>query len=313
MARWRPPNSLKRLVLPFWNGGHRLAWRVGEYLGAVRHGRFGVCDVCGRFGPWLYRRRVVSPKLEQLWGLSPRQAEALARKESLDCVWCGAKLRARRLARVVLELYPSSARSVFEWAKTTEACALRVAEINRIDGLHKALRRLPNVAHSDFHPEAAPGSLVDGVRSEDLTRLTYSDASFDLVLTSESLEHVPDLAAALTEIRRVLIPGGYHVFTVPVLPGVAQTFARMRLRDDGTSELLVPEIRHPGGDLGYPVFTEFGVDLTQILETAGFETRVRFGPVSDDDLAQVYLTRKVTAVQASSSKLAATGFGLAAD
>ncbi len=87
----------------------------------------------------------------------------------------------------------------------------------------------------------------------------------------------------------------------------------MRLRDDGTSELLVPEIRHPGGDLGYPVFTEFGVDLTQILETAGLETRVRFGPVSDDDLAQVYLTRKVTAVQASSSKLAATGFGLAAD
>src|SRR5262249_40772071 len=87
MPRPRPPGWLKRLLLPAWNGGHRLAWRAGEYLGAIRHGRFGRCDVCGRFGPWLYRRRVIPPKLEQLWGLTPRLAEALARKESMDCAW----------------------------------------------------------------------------------------------------------------------------------------------------------------------------------------------------------------------------------
>ena len=66
-----------------------------------------------------------------------------------------------------------------------------------------------------------PGSIVDGFRSEDLTRLTYSDASFDLVLTSETLEHVPDLEAALREIRRVLVPGGRHIFTIPQLPSCA--------------------------------------------------------------------------------------------
>ena len=49
--------------------------------------------------------------------------------------------------------------------------------------------------------------------------------SFDLVLTSETLEHVPDLAAASREIRRVLVPGGRHIFTIPLLPDVPRTFA----------------------------------------------------------------------------------------
>ena len=78
------------------------------------------------------------------------------------------------------------------WVRTSEARALRVAEINRIDGLHGFLSHLPSLAFSDFDPAPNPG-----VRSEDLTRLTYPDASFDLVLTSESLEHVPGLDAAL--------------------------------------------------------------------------------------------------------------------
>ena len=49
---------------------------------------------------------------------------------------------------------------------------------------------------------------------------------------------------------------------------------------------------HPGGDWGYPVFTEFGADLPELLRRAGFEVEVFFGPTRDDDLAQVYVCRK---------------------
>ena len=49
---------------------------------------------------------------------------------------------------------------------------------------------------------------------------------------------------------------------------------------------------HPGGDWGYPVFTEFGADLPDLLRQAGFEVDVLFGPTRDDDLAQVYVCRK---------------------
>jgi SAM-dependent methyltransferase len=294
----RVPSWLKRPILPLWNGGHRLAWRAGEYAGAVRHRRFERCVVCGRFGPMLYRRRVIPPRLEQLWGLTPRLADALARKESCDCAWCGAKLRARRLARVLLEIYPAAGgespdRSVADWVTRPRARALRVAEINRIEGLHDQLVRLPDLAAPDYQPGAAPGAVIGGVRSEDLTRLTYPDSSFDLVLTSETLEHLPDLDAALGELRRVLVPGGYHVFTIPRLPGVARTFARSVLRPDGSVEHRAEAICHPGGDVGYPVFTEFGDDLSERFRRTGFELEERFGPPTEEDLAQVYVTRVV--------------------
>src|SRR5205823_2744575 len=168
---------------------------------------------------------------------------------------------------------------------------MRVGEINRIDGLHDQLRRLPRFDASDYQPGAAPGVLVDGVRSEDLTNLTYPDGCFDLVLTSETLEHVPDLSAALREIHRVLARGGRHIFTIPVLPQTTETFPRAIVRPDGTVEERAPRIAHPGGDWGYPVFTEFGADLPELLRQAGFEVDVFFGPPREEDLAQVYACR----------------------
>ena len=64
------------------------------------------------------------------------------------------------------------------------------------------------------------------------------------------------------------------------------------LGPDGSVEDRAPRIAHPGGDWGYPVFTEFGADLPELLRRAGFEVDVLFGPTRDDDLAQVYVCRK---------------------
>jgi hypothetical protein len=298
MGRIPIPVNLKRVLVPIWNEAHRLGWAVREYGGAIVRGRLEHCAVCGRLRPMIYRRRVVPRRLIELWGLSGRLANALARKESCDCSHCGAQLRARRMALVIMDTFPvghppSPARSLAEWASSPIAQDLRIAEINRIAGLHELLVGLPGLHLSDYEPGAAPGAVVRGVRSEDLTRLTYPDESFDLVLTSETLEHVPDLTAALGEIHRILRPGGRHIFTIPLLPGVPTTFARTVVRHDGTHDVRVPLIRHPGGDVGYPVFTEFGADVPEILRAAGYEVSVKFGPSTEDDLAQVYVCRKV--------------------
>jgi ubiquinone/menaquinone biosynthesis C-methylase UbiE len=47
------------------------------------------------------------------------------------------------------------------------------------------------------------------------TQLPFPDEWFDAVLLSEVLEHIPDDAAALAEIRRVLRPGGVLAISVP--------------------------------------------------------------------------------------------------
>jgi SAM-dependent methyltransferase len=296
MPRIPIPLALKRRLLPIWNEAHRLGWLARDYGSATALGRWETCAVCGRFRPMLYRRRVIPEKLVELWGLSPRLARALARKESSDCASCGAKLRARRMAEVLLAIYPTGDpapfRSLADWVRTATARGLRIAEINRIEGLHDQLASLPGLGFSDYQPGASSGAMIDGVRSEDLTRLTYADNSFDLVLTSESLEHVPDLGKAIPEIYRILAPGGRHVCTVPILPGVAKTFSRTVLRPDGSLEDRAPRICHPGGDVGYPVFTELGADFPELVAAAGFEVDILFGPLSEDDLAQVYVWRK---------------------
>jgi SAM-dependent methyltransferase len=77
----------------------------------------------------------------------------------------------------------------------------------------------PLFAHCDYvthdwaaspHPGARRADLV-----ADLTALPVGDASFDLVLCTEVLEHVPEPAAATAELARVLAPGGGLLLTVP--------------------------------------------------------------------------------------------------
>lgn len=49
----------------------------------------------------------------------------------------------------------------------------------------------------------------------DAEALPYADASFDTVFMTEALEHMLDFGKSLSEIRRVLKPGGTFIVTVP--------------------------------------------------------------------------------------------------
>jgi len=63
--------------------------------------------------------------------------------------------------------------------------------------------------------QAQGGELAERIRVGDLEALALPDASFDLALLNEVLEHVPDDAAALAEVRRVLRPDGRLVVLSP--------------------------------------------------------------------------------------------------
>lgn len=277
--------KLKKGLLPYYNATIWWLRRRRGDLAAIAAGRVGRCAACGKVAPMRFHREIIPPRLEELWDLTPRLAAAFARKESLICARCGAKLRGRRLALAILRHYPvPGARSLADWSRDPAMAGLRIAEINRIDGIHEALARHPGLVSSDYGSDSAP--------SEDLSRLSYADGTFQLILTSETLEHVPDWERALGEIRRVLVPRGRHIFTIPWRPDIPETFPRARIGEDGSVQDLAQRVCHPGGDVGYPVFTEIGRDFPERLRGLGWDVEVLFGPLTEDDVAQVFVCTK---------------------
>lgn len=65
-------------------------------------------------------------------------------------------------------------------------------------------------------PARKPGDTgTTRFQTGDATSLDFPDNTFDAVICSEVLEHLPDYDAALIEIRRVLKPGGRLCVSVP--------------------------------------------------------------------------------------------------
>ena len=160
------PGWLKRLIVPCWNAAHHHAWLAYDYLNATGHGRVES----------LRRLRPVSSH-----ALSPADHSAAAGRDSgasrrnSPKPWRGkSRAFARTVApscerggsrgscsRFTLSARPLPRRGRWRrWVEHPESRSLRIAEINRIDGLHEQLARLPHFSSSDYHPGAEPGSIV---------------------------------------------------------------------------------------------------------------------------------------------------------
>jgi SAM-dependent methyltransferase len=85
------------------------------------------------------------------------------------------------------------------------ACDLGLAELKEVRAVYSSMRA------SDDLPAGVVAEAVNG----DATRLPFADGAFDRIIASEVVEHIPDDAAALTELARVLRPGGRIAVTVP--------------------------------------------------------------------------------------------------
>jgi SAM-dependent methyltransferase len=95
-----------------------------------------------------------------------------------------------------------------------------------------------------------------GCVNGDATRLPFADGAFDRVIAAEVLEHIPNDAAAVAELARVLRPGGTIAVTVPAWLAERVCWAL-------SDEYHAPFV--PGGHLR--IYTEPG--LRVLLRAAG--------------------------------------------
>jgi SAM-dependent methyltransferase len=95
-----------------------------------------------------------------------------------------------------------------------------------------------------FGPEHTSGDIVGGVRHEDLQKSSFADDTFNFVITSDVMEHVPDALAAEREIVRILKPGGSYCFTVPLHALAEADLILATMRDDGSIDYFADPIYH---------------------------------------------------------------------
>ena len=167
--------------------------------------------------------------------------EGVAHSESATCPSCGAIARDRFLLLCLQR-------------QVTEAPGLAVLETSpRLgDDYRSAMRSWFDYRCSDYDLSAHRADL-----KLDLQYLDLPDDSFDVVLSSHVLEHVPDTDRALDELYRIIKPGGQLLLMVPVPQGATAPPDEPEYHGDETE-----------------VFWRFGPDLTGPLATRGFDVRL---------------------------------------
>jgi SAM-dependent methyltransferase len=103
--------------------------------------------------------------------------------------------------------------------------------------LQKYLKPELFVCSEYFGAEHRSGDVVGEVLHQDLQRTSFADAEFDIVLTFEVFEHIPDVLAAEREVVRILKAGGIYCFTVPFMPESEHDLILAELDEAG-------EVRH---------------------------------------------------------------------
>lgn len=119
----------------------------------------------------------------------------------------------------------------------SETLAALPAGLRLLDAGAGELRNRVHCRHLDYvsqdfgQYDGLPGGCAEGLQDAswdtsrvdlvcDITAIPCEAASFDVILCSEVLEHIPDPCAALDEFTRLLRPGGVLIITAPFASNV---------------------------------------------------------------------------------------------
>lgn len=115
------------------------------------------------------------------------------------------------------------------------------------------------------------GKKYNGIRHEDITKLSFKNESFDYIVSNEVFEHVNSPLSGLKECYRVLKKGGKMIITVPFFLNKEHSITRAEILNNKLIQHL-PEVYHgnPISEKGSLVFTDFGWDFLDLILSAGF-------------------------------------------
>lgn len=204
----------------------------------------GICPVCGNSD--FVDSAVLWRELIDSWQLSEYEVAYVNRQQGFHCTACKNNLRAMGLASALM------AENSYEGTLSkfcNEGRELSILEINHAANLSVYLSGLERHRLIEF-PEF------------DMQSMDIQSASYDIVIHSDTLEHVPDPERGLSECRRVLKFGGKCIFTIPVIVDrMSRSRIGLKPSHHGQFSISVDD---------QIVQTEFGVDMWKTVLKAGF-------------------------------------------
>ena len=205
-----------------------------------------ICCCCG--SSKLHFKKVLWSDLIDDWQISQYEVEYIDKQQGLSCLRCNSNLRSMALAMSIMKCL--GYKSLFQdFVKEKNIQKLKILEINEAGNLTKFLSQIP-------------GHVLKSYPEIDMMNLPFTDNLFDLVVHSDVLEHIKNPVRGLSECYRVLKPGGFCNFTVPMIVD------RMTRSRAGLSASYHGSGDNPSDML---VYTEYGSDAWKHLIQAGFK------------------------------------------
>ena len=200
------------------------------------------CAVCG--GSVFRDTEVLWSELIAEWELDAVEVAYIDRQQGTKCADCGTNLRGCALGAAI-----SAFMGVTAPLRQLGAHSIRVLDLNGCQGVSDALANLPNYERHDY-PQI------------DMHAMPFSDGAFDLVIHSDTLEHVENPRQALRECMRVTAWRGAVIFTIPIIVGrLSRSRDNLPLSFHGAPSFA--------GRQDFAVRTEFGADFWTYALQAG--------------------------------------------
>lgn len=184
----------------------------------------------------------------------------------MECLLCGQTFRGfvRYAKHGVCPGCESLARHRVLWLYLTRnpevlRSGMRLLHFAAEPCLIRHFRRSPGLSYT-----TADLSAPDVDVKTDITNLDFLDSSFEVVICSHVLEHIPDDERAMSEMYRVLTPGGVALIQVPYADGQPTD------EDPAVTDAREREARWGQWDH----VRRYGTDIVERMNRAGFRVNV---------------------------------------
>ena len=140
-------------------------------------------------------------------------------REDVICSHCHSCNRKRQIVEVLLKFAENFSGIRMSKISDLKKTSIKIFNTEIGDPLDKRLSEVLShsnyIAATFYGNKYKSGSMANGCLIQDLKRTSFPDEFFDVVITSEVMEHISSPYEAFKEIYRITKLGGSHIFSAP--------------------------------------------------------------------------------------------------